>query len=201
MTSCRNHIDCFCEECNRGLILKQICHALLLPFKMSLHVMSEIHAGVSSIGDHASLRHGMHCIPVLHCTCISTLLIFEPEAETCLLCRGNILELLEDVQELRPTLFYSVPRLYNRIYDRVMATIRAGDPLSRALFERAYAYKLSSLHAGDPSGGRVGRICDRLVFSKIKARLGGERLKQHVRRMVIVSPQRLNLDICSQYSI
>ncbi len=27
--------------------------------------------------------------------------------------------LLEDVQELKPTIFVSVPRLYNRIYDKV----------------------------------------------------------------------------------
>lgn len=32
-----------------------------------------------------------------------------------------MLELLEDIQELRPTIFSSVPRLWNRIYDKVMA--------------------------------------------------------------------------------
>ncbi len=32
--------------------------------------------------------------------------------------RGNILELLDDVAELKPTVFTSVPRLYNRIYDK-----------------------------------------------------------------------------------
>ena len=38
--------------------------------------------------------------------------------------RGNVLELLEDIQELRPTIFSSVPRLWNRIYDKVMAQVR-----------------------------------------------------------------------------
>jgi hypothetical protein len=37
---------------------------------------------------------------------------------------GNVLELLEDIQELRPTIFSSVPRLWNRIYDKVMAQVR-----------------------------------------------------------------------------
>jgi long-subunit acyl-CoA synthetase (AMP-forming) len=37
--------------------------------------------------------------------------------------RGDVAELLDDVLELRPTIFTSVPRLYNRIYDRVMGTI------------------------------------------------------------------------------
>jgi AMP-binding enzyme len=33
--------------------------------------------------------------------------------------RGDVLELLDDIAELRPTIFTSVPRLYNRIYDKV----------------------------------------------------------------------------------
>lgn len=37
---------------------------------------------------------------------------------------GNVLELLEDIQELRPTIFASVPRLWNRIYDKVLAQVR-----------------------------------------------------------------------------
>jgi long-chain acyl-CoA synthetase len=37
--------------------------------------------------------------------------------------RGDVLALLEDVEALRPTAFASVPRLYNRIYDRVLAQV------------------------------------------------------------------------------
>ncbi|KAK9816781.1 hypothetical protein WJX72_005028 [[Myrmecia] bisecta] len=88
--------------------------------------------------------------------------------------RGNVLELLDDVLELKPTLFASVPRLWNRIHDRVMATIRASNPVSRRLFAAAYASKKAALDRGDPSGGRFGPFWDRLVFSKIRARLGGE---------------------------
>ncbi len=75
--------------------------------------------------------------------------------------------------ELRPTVFFSVPRLYNRIYDRVMNTINGGNPVSRSLFQRAFAYKKAALERGDLSGGRFGPFWDTLVFSKIKARLGG----------------------------
>ncbi|KAK9909434.1 hypothetical protein WJX75_002244 [Coccomyxa subellipsoidea] len=88
--------------------------------------------------------------------------------------RGDVAELLDDVLELRPTIFTSVPRLWNRIYDRVMGTIRAGNPVARRLFAAAYASKKAALQAGDLSGGRFGPFWDRLVFSKIKARLGGE---------------------------
>lgn len=34
--------------------------------------------------------------------------------------RGDVTKLLEDVQELRPTVFPSVPRLFNRIYDKLI---------------------------------------------------------------------------------
>jgi long-chain acyl-CoA synthetase len=37
--------------------------------------------------------------------------------------RGDVLLLLEDIEELQPTLFTSVPRLYNRIYDKVLNTM------------------------------------------------------------------------------
>jgi long-chain acyl-CoA synthetase len=88
--------------------------------------------------------------------------------------RGNVLELLEDIQELRPTIFSSVPRLWNRIYDKVMAQIQAANPISRSLFNTAYRYKQAAFARGDMSGGRLGPFWDRLVFSKIKARVGGE---------------------------
>jgi long-chain acyl-CoA synthetase len=87
---------------------------------------------------------------------------------------GNVQELLDDVLELKPTIFTSVPRLWNRIYDKVMATIRSGNAVSRSVFNMAYASKKAALDAGDLSGGRLGPLWDRLVFSKIRARVGGE---------------------------
>ncbi len=52
--------------------------------------------------------------------------------------------------------------------------IREANPIARALFERGYAYKKAALEAGDLSGGRFGPFWDRLVFSKIRAKVGGE---------------------------
>lgn len=86
---------------------------------------------------------------------------------------GDVTQLLDDVQALKPTLFASVPRLWNRIHDRVMAGVREGSPLARALFNRAYAAKRAALERGDLTGGRSGAFWDRLVFSKVAAKLGG----------------------------
>lgn len=56
-----------------------------------------------------------------------------------------------------------------------MATVNEGSAVSRKLFHTAYAYKKAALKAGDLSGGRFGPFWDSLVFSKVKARLGGAR--------------------------
>ena len=58
--------------------------------------------------------------------------------------------------ELKPTIFTSVPRLYNRIYDRVMGTVRAGNPVARRLFAMAYASKRAAMEQGTSAGGRFG---------------------------------------------
>ena len=36
--------------------------------------------------------------------------------------QGDIKLLIEDIKELRPTIFVTVPRLLNRVYDRVSRT-------------------------------------------------------------------------------
>eukprot|EP00878_Enallax_costatus_P000737 GHUV01000851.1.p1 GENE.GHUV01000851.1~~GHUV01000851.1.p1 ORF type:complete len:760 (+),score=146.74 GHUV01000851.1:92-2281(+) len=87
---------------------------------------------------------------------------------------GNVQELLDDVLALKPNIFVSVPRLWNRIYDRVMATMREANPVKRSLFERAFNSKRAALEAGDMSGGRWAPLWDRLVFSKIRDRVGGQ---------------------------
>jgi long-chain acyl-CoA synthetase len=61
--------------------------------------------------------------------------------------RGNILWLLEDIALLRPTVFPSVPRLLNRIYDKLNAAIQSLPPLRRRIFETAYAAKRANLYA------------------------------------------------------
>lgn len=56
---------------------------------------------------------------------------------------------------------------------QVMGAIAQSSPVARKLFHLAFESKRAALKQGDLSGGRFGPLWDRLVFSKVRARLGG----------------------------
>ena len=83
--------------------------------------------------------------------------------------RGDVLGLLDDIAELKPTVFCSVPRLWNRIYDKVQAGIREGGIVKQTMFAWAYAAKKKALEEGRPPPA----VWEKLVFSKLRDKLGG----------------------------
>lgn len=87
---------------------------------------------------------------------------------------GDVLTILDDIAELKPTIFSSVPRLFNRIYDKVMAGIKESGVMAQQLFAAAYAAKKSALMQGDINQTRLGFLYDLLVFSKLREKLGGK---------------------------
>ncbi|KAM1790586.1 hypothetical protein TB2_034073 [Malus domestica] len=86
--------------------------------------------------------------------------------------RGDIRFLLEDLQELRPTMFCGVPRVYDRIYSGIVNKVSSGGVLKKTLFQYAYNYKLANLEKGLPQE-KAAPLLDKLVFDKIKQVLGG----------------------------
>ncbi|KAK8572978.1 hypothetical protein V6N13_048549 [Hibiscus sabdariffa] len=83
--------------------------------------------------------------------------------------QGDTMKLMDDLVALRPTLFCSVPRLYNRIYAGILKAVKESGSLKERLFNAAYnSKKQAILNGKSPSP-----IWDRLVFNKIKAKLGG----------------------------
>ncbi|KAF9112411.1 hypothetical protein BGX27_003416 [Mortierella sp. AM989] len=84
--------------------------------------------------------------------------------------RGDILLLLEDIGELRPTFFPAVPRLLNRIYAKLVASTVEAPGLVGALARRGVAAKMANLAAGK---GVTHPLWDRLLFNKVKMALGG----------------------------
>ncbi|KAL6188752.1 hypothetical protein ACLB2K_040143 [Fragaria x ananassa] len=83
--------------------------------------------------------------------------------------QGDNMKLMDDMAALRPTIFCSVPRLYNRIYAGITNAVKTSGVLRERLFNAAYNAKKKALL----SGKNPSPMWDRLVFSKIKARLGG----------------------------
>lgn len=87
--------------------------------------------------------------------------------------QGDITQLTDDAAALQPTVFFTVPRLLNRIHDKVLAGVAQSSSLSRWIYNTAYSYKLANLKSG---AGFEHWLWDWLVFGKIKEKLGG-RLK------------------------
>ena len=84
-----------------------------------------------------------------------------------------------ELPRVRPTLFPSVPRMYEKIYAAVVAKFEEETGPRRRLIEWALhvGRRVSALRqAGRPLPATLAwqhRLADRLVYSKVKARLGG----------------------------
>jgi long-chain acyl-CoA synthetase len=81
--------------------------------------------------------------------------------------------------EVRPTIVVSVPRLFEKIYARVMDQVMAGSRLKRAIFVWALATgkkHLAKVIAGESVPVHLAfkhAVAQKLVFGKITARTGG----------------------------
>ena len=81
--------------------------------------------------------------------------------------------------EVQPTVMGSVPRLYERVYARVLAAVESGSPTRQRIFHWAaglgrekYANHLAG-KSDSPWLTLQLRLADALVFGKIRARTGG----------------------------
>jgi len=81
--------------------------------------------------------------------------------------------------EVKPTVVLSVPRLYEKVYARVLENALSGSAIKRTIFfwaKRAGERWATLVLAGLPIPGGLKikkTLADRLVFSKLKARTGG----------------------------
>ncbi|XP_034634485.1 long-chain-fatty-acid--CoA ligase 6 isoform X6 [Trachemys scripta elegans] len=82
--------------------------------------------------------------------------------------QGDIRLLSDDMKALRPTIFPVVPRLLNRMYDKIFS--QADTPLKRWLLEFAAKRKKAEVQSGII---RNDSLWDKLFFNKIQASLGG----------------------------
>ncbi|XP_065325507.1 long-chain-fatty-acid--CoA ligase 1-like [Pelmatolapia mariae] len=82
--------------------------------------------------------------------------------------QGDIRRLSDDMKALKPTVFPVVPRLLNRMYDKIFGL--ANSPWKRWLLEFAFKRKHSEIMKGII---RKDSIWDKLIFNRVQASLGG----------------------------
>ena len=87
--------------------------------------------------------------------------------------RGPAKCMLLDLKSLRPTIFPSVPRVYNRIYDSIRAKISLLPPKKQNLMNKAFAVKKAYL----AHGRCTSKFWDKLVFRKFGALVGLDRAR------------------------
>ncbi len=137
----------------------------------------------------------------------------------CLFSLGASIGLAEDVttivdnlSEVRPTLLFSVPRIFNRIYDGVQKKMEAEGGVKKLLFDKGLA-NAEKIRAAEESGKKAGLLTrkmngfyDSLVFSKVREKFGG-RLKYAFSGGAALSPEvarfidNLNITVYEGYGL
>ncbi|TRY77678.1 hypothetical protein DNTS_004554 [Danionella cerebrum] len=120
--------------------------------------------------------------------------MFERLIEAVVIChggrigffQGDIRLLSDDMKTLRPTIFPVVPRLLNRMYDKIFS--QADTPLKRWLLSFAARIKGLEVSRGVT---RCDSIWDRIFFHRIQASLGG-RLRMIITGAAPASPSVLD---------
>ncbi|MDW8051202.1 MAG: long-chain fatty acid--CoA ligase [Armatimonadota bacterium] len=91
----------------------------------------------------------------------------------------SLFTLANDILEVRPTIMLGVPRFYTSVMERILASVRQMPPLRRKLFYRAlevgkvYSQCWRERRPIPLSIKLQHAILDRLVASKVRARVGG----------------------------
>lgn len=83
---------------------------------------------------------------------------------------GDVKNLKNDIELVKPTFFMSVPRLYNRFHDAVKEKFKKTTGWSKTILDKALSVKLNNVNS---DGGYTHRLYDRIVFNKTRDLFGG----------------------------
>ncbi|HVE81651.1 MAG TPA: long-chain fatty acid--CoA ligase [Myxococcales bacterium] len=98
---------------------------------------------------------------------------------------GRVEKLVENLAQVKPTFVCAVPRIFEKVHNRVVSQARAGGGVKSAIFRWAFSVGQEvsrRQRAGRPVGALLAAqraVADRLVFSKLQERFGG-RLRMFV---------------------
>ncbi|HEX7836739.1 MAG TPA: long-chain fatty acid--CoA ligase [Kofleriaceae bacterium] len=92
---------------------------------------------------------------------------------------GRIPKLVDNLAAVKPTIMAAVPRIFEKVYNRIVERARQGSPIKQRIFQWALSVGRAGSEVrqrGEMPGGLLAlqlRLADRLVFSKIKTTFGG----------------------------
>ena len=120
-------------------------------------------------------------------------------------------KLVDNFAEVRPTVLYAVPRVFNKIYDGLQKKIAEEGGVKKWLFDAAMANaeRRKQLEARGESSllaDAKHRIYDKVIFSKVRERFGG-RLRYAVSGGAALSPEvgdfidKLGIFVCEGYGL
>ena len=84
---------------------------------------------------------------------------------------GSLTRLLEDLQQLKPTYFCAVPRVFEKVYSGIMEKINKKGTIIQKLFEKGLEIKINNYKK---YGILYHPFYDTLFFNKTKSLVGGE---------------------------
>jgi long-chain acyl-CoA synthetase len=95
------------------------------------------------------------------------------------ICRGVPL-ILEDLQMVKPSVLFSVPTLYKKVFDGVHNLMEGASPIRKRLMKSSLALGDKNAQHRNGTGGPLGplerlrfSLLDKIVLSKIRDRFGG----------------------------
>jgi long-chain acyl-CoA synthetase len=143
------------------------------------NIVSNVLASLSIVSDFGPADLALSFLPQAH--------IFERMGGYYLmLAKGVTIAFAESIEkvpanmaEVRPTLMFSTPRLYEKMYARVREKVASDPPARQKIFHwaigvgsRVFAHKVAGTTPG-PLLALQKAVADKLVFSKIRDRVGG----------------------------
>ncbi len=143
------------------------------------NIVSNVQASLSIVSDFGPADLALSFLPQCH--------IFERMGGYYLmLAKGVTIAFAESIEkvpanmaEVRPTLMFSTPRLYEKMYARVREKVASDPPARQKIFHwaigvgsRVFAHKVAGTSPG-PLLTLQKAVADKLVFSKIRDRVGG----------------------------
>ena len=84
---------------------------------------------------------------------------------------GDIMNIKEDLQNLKPTLFISVPRLFNRFFQIITQNFQEKTGLSKYFLDSSLSKKRNKY---EKNGSLKNGIIQKIIFKNVKNSLGGK---------------------------